>query len=112
MAVKIAGRDAGKKCVVVEELGNNLVLVDGETRRRKCNVKHLEPMPELLDLKKGASSDDVKAAFEKLGLTTRSTKSKQPAERPKKQKAVKTPKKEEQKSEAQKKESKPAEKKE
>lgn len=33
VCIKIAGRDAGMKCVVVEQLDNNFVLIDGQTRR-------------------------------------------------------------------------------
>ncbi len=41
MCVKIAGRDAGRKCVVVEQLDDVFVLVDGNVRRKKVNVKQL-----------------------------------------------------------------------
>lgn len=67
VCVKIAGRDAGKSCAIVEELGNGFVLVDGGVRRRKVNIKHLEPMGSV-DLKKGASHETVVAA---LGLEPR-----------------------------------------
>ena len=51
LCMKIAGRDAGKKCVIVEDLGKGYFLIDGETRRRKCNVTHLEPLTEVLNIK-------------------------------------------------------------
>ena len=35
LCVKIAGRDAGKKCVITELIDEKLVMIDGETRRRK-----------------------------------------------------------------------------
>ena len=35
VCVKIAGRDAGKKAVVVEKIDSNFVLIDGQTRRRR-----------------------------------------------------------------------------
>ena len=89
LCVKIAGRDAGKKCVIVDVLDNNYVLIDGETRRRKCNKLHLEPLKELIKIKKNASHDDVKKDFEKLGLNILETKSKKAAEKPKKQRTVK-----------------------
>ena len=41
VCLKIAGRDAGKKCVVVEKLEGKYVLIDGMTRRKKCNTLHL-----------------------------------------------------------------------
>ncbi|MAG08197.1 50S ribosomal protein L14e, partial [Candidatus Woesearchaeota archaeon] len=43
LVVKTAGRDAGKKALIVDSLDKSHVLIDGETRRRKCNIAHLEP---------------------------------------------------------------------
>jgi len=82
LCMKIAGRDAGKKCVVVDVIDNGFVMIDGETRRRKCNIAHVEPLKETTNLKKGASHTDVVKALEKLGITSRSTKPKKAAERP------------------------------
>ena len=86
LCVKIAGRDAGKTCVVVERLDNIFVVVDGSTRRKKVNVKHLEPLAEILTLKDKASHDDVREVFTKRGLVVWNTKPKTIAARPKKQK--------------------------
>ena len=87
--MKIAGRDAGRTCVVVEAVGNGYVVVDGDVRRKKVNVRHLEPMDKTVDLKVKASHADVKKAFEKAGLSVWETKAKKAAERPKKMKAAK-----------------------
>ena len=65
ICVKIAGRDAGKKAVVVDVLDEPYVLIDGETRRRKCNVKHLEPLNEIMEISKNATHAEVLKA---LGL--------------------------------------------
>ncbi len=89
LCVKIAGRDAGRKCVVVEQLDNTSVLVDGGVRRKKVNVKHLEPLNQVVKLKKGASHEEVKKEFEEIGFLVWETKAKQAAARPKKQKKVK-----------------------
>lgn len=86
LCVKLAGRDAGKKCVVVESMGDSYVLVDGATRRKKVNIKHLEPLAETVEIKSKASHEDVKKAFQKLGLETCERKSRIPTHRPKKQK--------------------------
>lgn len=69
VCVKIAGRDAGMKCVVVDILEKNFVLIDGETRRRKCNVAHLEPLAQKLEIEKGASHEKVVAAFKGLDIS-------------------------------------------
>ena len=83
VCVKIAGRDAGQKCVIVEVLDDKYVVVDGMTRRRKCNKIHLEPLNQKFDLSKNASHDDVAKAFKQLGLEVRTTKPKQKTEKPK-----------------------------
>ena len=84
LCVKLAGRDAGKKCVVVEVLDKNFVMVDGETRRRKCNIIHLEPLGEKLKIKSKASHDSVVKAFKEIGIEIKESKKKQAAARPKK----------------------------
>lgn len=84
LCVKLAGRDAGLKCVVVDVLDDKFVLIDGETRRRKCNILHLEPLKDILKIKKDASHETIKKEFEKLGLKVRETKPKQKTERTRK----------------------------
>ncbi len=77
LCVKTAGRDAGKKCVVIEVLDANFVMIDGETRRRKCNILHLEPLDKTADIKKNASHAEVVKAFESLGFAVHAPKTKQ-----------------------------------
>lgn len=76
LCVKIAGRDAGATCVVVDTVNKHTVLVDGQTRRRNCNTRHLEALPNILSLKKGASHSDVEKEFKKLHLPVLNTKPK------------------------------------
>jgi large subunit ribosomal protein L14e len=89
LCVKIAGRDSNKTCVIVDVIDEHTVLIDGQTRRRNCNVKHLEPLNKVIKLNKGASHAHVKTAFEELNLEVADTKAKKTVERPKKSKAVK-----------------------
>lgn len=70
VCLKIAGRDAGKKCVVVDLPSKNYALIDGQTRRRKCNIIHLEPLKEKLEIKKGAPHEEVVKELKKLGIET------------------------------------------
>lgn len=74
LCIKIAGRDAGKKCVVVDSIDSKSVLIDGETRRRKCNAAHLEPLDTIIKIKKNASHEEIKKEFDKLSLKARETK--------------------------------------
>ncbi len=84
LCVKLAGRDAGLKCVVVDILDDKFVLIDGETRRRKCNILHIEPLKDVIKIKKKASHEEIKKEFEKLGLKVRETKPRQKTEMPRK----------------------------
>jgi large subunit ribosomal protein L14e len=70
VCVKLSGRETGKKCVVVDVVDKNFVLVTGPksvsgVRRRRTNVDHLEPTSELVELKKGAADEDVEKAITK-----------------------------------------------
>ncbi len=71
VCIKIAGRDAGQKCVIVELLDKTHVLIDGETRRRKCNMAHLELLDQTVSIGKGATHAQVAAA---LGIKARVAK--------------------------------------
>jgi len=84
ICVKTAGRDAGLKCVVVDVIDDNYVLIDGETRRRKCNILHLEPLDKAVQLRKGASHEEVAKVFEQLGYRVFSPKTKPKKARPRK----------------------------
>jgi len=89
LVVKTAGRDAGKKGVIIDILDDKFVLVDGEVRRRKVNVLHLEPLAQVLDIKKNASHEEIKKSLDEIGLKKRETKPKQKTHKPKKKR--KTP---------------------
>jgi len=73
LAVIIAGRRAGEKVVVVDVIDRNFVLVTGaglnKVKRRRMNVKHLEPLPEKVDIERGADDEAVKAALEQAGIS-------------------------------------------
>ncbi len=74
ICVKLVGRETGKKCVVVDVIDKNFVLVTGPksvtgVRRRRTNVDHLEPTPESIELKKGATEDEVERALTKAKKT-------------------------------------------
>ena len=51
MAVKIAGRDHGV-CVVLDEKEGRLQVFGPNVRKRFVSSRHLEPLKEVLDLKK------------------------------------------------------------
>ena len=70
ICVKLNGREAGQKCVIVDVIDKNFVLITGPkkvtgVRRRRTNVKHLEPTADTVEIKKGASDEDVSKAIGK-----------------------------------------------
>ncbi|MBT3582878.1 50S ribosomal protein L14e [Candidatus Woesearchaeota archaeon] len=76
LCVKLAGRDAGKECLIVDVIDANYVMIDGSTRRRKCNIDHLELLPKVAKIKKGAASADVAKALKDLGFEVKETRAK------------------------------------
>lgn len=53
LCVKKMGRDAGRLCVITSVIDENFakVLCAGRKKKRKCNVRHLEPLPQKMELK-------------------------------------------------------------
>jgi len=90
ICLKLAGRDAGREAVIVDILDGNYVLIDGNVRRRKCNILHLEPTERKIDIEEGASHSDVKKEFDKLKIPVWETKKKEIKEKPKKARGKKT----------------------
>lgn len=88
LCVKIAGRDAGKHCLIVDEQDGK-VLIDGQTRRRLVNPAHLEPLNKTAKIGKGADSAAVEKALGELGITIERT-SGRPAGAPAKKTAAAT----------------------
>lgn len=87
IVVKIAGRDAGKSSAVVDVIDEQYVLIDGQTRRRKVSIAHIEPTDKVVKLKKGASNKEVVAALNKEGIECKEKtekKEKAKSEKPKK----------------------------
>src|SRR3989344_1605871 len=70
LAVKIAGRDSGNICIIVEVIDPTYVLIDGNVRRKKCNIKHLELLDKVVKIKKNPSTEEVKKELEKIGIKT------------------------------------------
>ena len=63
VCLKTAGREAGEKCVILEVIDETFVAVVGlSVQHRRCNIRHLEPMDETIDIK----SDDVEAIKKQL----------------------------------------------
>jgi large subunit ribosomal protein L14e len=73
VVVKVLGREAGRKAVVVDIIDENYVLITGPksltgVRRRRVNINHIEPTDKKIEIKKGASDEEVLKAIEAAGL--------------------------------------------
>lgn len=73
ICVKVCGREAGKKCVIVDVIDKSFVLVTGPknftgVKRRRANINHIEPLAEKISIKRGASDEEVTEALKKKGL--------------------------------------------
>ncbi|AOL17648.1 50S ribosomal protein L14e [Sulfolobus sp. A20] len=73
ICVKVRGREAGKKCVIVDIIDDNFVLVTGPKdvsgiKRRRVNILHLEPTDKKIEIQKGASDDEVKKKLQESNL--------------------------------------------
>ena len=97
---KIVGREAGKVCVIVSKSEGPFVLIDGDVKRRNCNMNHLEPLNSVVDLKENASTKDAISSLQNAGFEIREKKvkaKKAVSEKPVKQRKVKEKPKEEKK---------------
>ncbi len=72
ICVKVAGREAGRKCVIVDLADKNFVLVTGPKsvtgiKRRRININHLEPLQDKVELKRNASDEEVAETLKASG---------------------------------------------
>ncbi len=108
LCIKLAGRDANQKCIVVDVIDKNYVLIDGNVRRKKCNIKHVYPLKQVFKIKKGASTSEVQTALKTAGLeiikksSPRTKKEKPAKKRKQKSRSEEKPKKEKKKPKAKK----------
>jgi large subunit ribosomal protein L14e len=72
ICVKLSGREAGRKCIIVDVIDKNFVLITGPktvtgVKRRRANINHIEPLPSKIEIKRGASDEEVVDALKASG---------------------------------------------
>lgn len=97
VVVKLAGRDAGKIGVIVDMIDNHTVLIDGQVRRRNCNIAHIGTLDQKMNIKQKASSETVKKELELLNIKVeekreKPTRQEKTQKKEKKDKEAKVPK--------------------
>jgi large subunit ribosomal protein L14e len=84
ICVKVSGREAGRKCVIVDVMDKSFVLITGPKkvtgiRRRRANVNHVEPLQDSVEIKRGASDDEVEEVLKASGKLDMMAKEVKPA---------------------------------
>ena len=64
ICVKIAGREAGRKCVILDIIDKNFLLITGPPsvtgiKRRRVNMNHIEPTTTKIDLSRRATDEET-----------------------------------------------------
>jgi large subunit ribosomal protein L14e len=72
ICVKLTGREAGRKCAIVDIVDKSFVLITGPKtvtgiKRRRANINHLEPLQDKIKIKRGASDEEVAEALKASG---------------------------------------------
>jgi len=69
ICVKLVGREAGKKCVIVDVIDKNFVLVTGPkplngVKRRRVNVNHIEVTEHKVNIRRGEADEELIKALD------------------------------------------------
>ena len=72
ICVKLTGREAGKKCVIIDLMDKNFIMITGPkdvtgVKRRRTNINHVEPLEDKIEVKRGASDEEVTGALKDAG---------------------------------------------
>ena len=72
ICVKLAGRETGRKCVIVDVMDKSFVMVTGPqkvtgVKRRRVNINHVAPTEDTVQIKRGASDEEVTQMLEVSG---------------------------------------------
>ena len=72
ICVKLTGREAGRKCVIVDIMDKSFVVITGPKtitgiRRRRTNINHIEPLQDKITIERGASDEEVTEALKASG---------------------------------------------
>jgi len=72
ICVKLTGREAGRKCVIIDVIDKSFVSITGPksvtgVKRRRANINHVEPLQDKISLSRGASDEEVTEALKTSG---------------------------------------------
>ena len=60
VCIKTKGREKGNKCVIIDVIDRNYVVVTGpEVKRRRANMDHLMLLDETVEVQRNATDEEV-----------------------------------------------------
>jgi len=73
IVLKIAGREAGKYAVILDNIDDNFVLITGPksitgVKRRKCNIDHIEPTENKFNIEPKVDDASIENLWRSSGL--------------------------------------------
>lgn len=68
VCIKLTGRESGRYCIIIDAVNDNFVTIDGNVKRRRCNIDHLEFLNKKINIAKGASTEQVLEALKNSGI--------------------------------------------
>ena len=64
VCLKTKGREQGERCVVLDVIDRNFVIVVGpNVKRRRVNMNHIRPLDEAVELQRNATDEEAIAAL-------------------------------------------------
>lgn len=83
ICLKLTGREAGRKCVIVDVIDKSFVLITGPknltgVKRRRVNINHIEPLQEKINIKRSATDEEVIEALKEAGKIEEMTQTVKP----------------------------------
>lgn len=84
ICVKLTGREAGRKCVIVDVMDKSFILITGPrtvtgVKRRRANMNHVEPLEVKINIPKGATDEEITEALKAEGKLDEMAQSVKPA---------------------------------
>ena len=72
VCVEMAGRESGRKCIIVDVMDKSFVVVTGPkkvtgVKRRRVNINHVAPTEDVIQIKRGASDEEVTQMIDASG---------------------------------------------
>ena len=72
ICVKLAGRETGRKCVIIDVMDKSFVLITGPqkttgVKRKRVNINHVRPLQDKIDIARGASDEEITSVLKNAG---------------------------------------------